>query len=204
MFPSTTDTLGLVLLEALASGLPIVAADSPASRELLAECPAARLFPPHQSEKLPALVTELANDPAARHLARAEAEQWSWPAATSELLEHYRTAFARHRQPRPGKLRQLAAFSTVGLLNALIDVLVFNVLLLAAPTSSSWVLAAYNTVAVCAALANNYALNSRRTFRVFTERHVAQGRLTLLPEEPEFAELSPSRRSVAPPEQQAS
>ena len=165
VFPSTTDTLGLVLLEALASGLPIVAADSPASHELLADCPAARLFPPTESERLPALVTELANDPAAKHLARAEAEQWSWPAATSELLEHYRTAFTRHTQPKPSRVRQLAAFSAVGVLNALIDVLVFNVLLLAAPTQSSWVLTAYNTVAVCAALANSYALNSRWTFR---------------------------------------
>ena len=274
VFPSMTDTLGLVLLEALASGLPIVAADSPASRELLGDCPAARLFPPHEPEKLPALVTELVNDPAARHLARAEAEQWSWPAATGQLLELYRTAFARHRQPRPGRLRQIVAFSTVGGLNALIDVLVFNILLLAGPTHSSWVLTVYNTVAVCAALANSYALNSRWTFRqtrarnrsarwrqrggfiaqaavniavndvvlsllagtfvflpswadsnlakitamvcasfvsfvllrtiVFTERHVTEGRLTLLPEEPEFAELSPPRPPVAPPEQQAS
>lgn len=270
VFPSMTDTLGLVLLEALASGLPIVAADSPASRELLAECPAARLFPAHESEQLPALVTELANDPAAKHLARAEAEQWGWPAATSELLEHYRIAFARHREPRPSRIRQLIAFSTVGLLNALIDVLVFNILLLAAPTNSPWVLTAYNTVAVCAALANSYALNSRWTFRqararkrdarwrqrvgfvaqagvniavndlvlsllastsswteanvakitamvcasfvsfvllrtvVFTERHITEGRLTLIPEEPEFAHLSPSLPPVAPPEQQAS
>ena len=177
VFPSTTDTLGLVLLEALASGLPVVAADSPASRELLAECPAARLFPPQESERLPALVTELANDPSAKHRARAEAEQWSWPAATSELLEHYRTAFARHRRPRPGRIRQLAAFSTVGVLNALVDVLVFNILLLAAPTHSSWVLTAYNTVAVCAALANSYALNSRWTFRATRARqHSARWR----------------------------
>lgn len=165
VFPSTTDTLGLVLLEALASGLPVVAADSPASRELLAECPAARLFPPQESEQLPALVTELANDPTARHRARAEAEQWSWPAATSQLLDHYSTAFARHQQPTPSRFRQVLAFSTVGVLNALIDVLVFNILLLAAPTHSSWVLTVYNTVAVCAALANSYALNSRWTFR---------------------------------------
>jgi glycosyltransferase involved in cell wall biosynthesis/putative flippase GtrA len=176
VFPSTTDTLGLVLLEALASGLPIVAADSPASRELLAGSPAARLFPPQEAERLPALVTELANDPSAKHRARAEAEQWSWPAATSELLDHYRTAFARHREPRPSRIRQLIAFSTVGVLNALVDVVVFNILLLAAPTHSSWVLTAYNTVAVSAALANSYALNSRWTFRSTRARRSARWR----------------------------
>jgi glycosyltransferase involved in cell wall biosynthesis len=35
VFPSTTDTQGLVLAEALAAGLPVVAADSPASRDVL-------------------------------------------------------------------------------------------------------------------------------------------------------------------------
>jgi glycosyltransferase involved in cell wall biosynthesis/putative flippase GtrA len=171
VFPSTTDTLGLVLLEALASGLPIVAADSPASRELLADCPAARLFPATESERLPKLVAELAADPAAGRLARAEAEQWGWPAATSHLLEHYRTAFTRHRGPTRGRIRQLAAFSTIGGLNALVDVLAFNILLLAAPTQSSWMLTAYNTIAVCAALTNSYLLNSRWTFRATRARH---------------------------------
>ena len=35
LFPSTTDTQGLVLAEALAAGLPVVAADSEASRDVL-------------------------------------------------------------------------------------------------------------------------------------------------------------------------
>ncbi len=35
LFPSTTETQGLVLIEALAAGLPVVAADSPASRDVL-------------------------------------------------------------------------------------------------------------------------------------------------------------------------
>ena len=37
VLPSTTETQGLVLLEALAAGLPVVAADSPASRDVLGE-----------------------------------------------------------------------------------------------------------------------------------------------------------------------
>ncbi|HTW83055.1 MAG TPA: glycosyltransferase, partial [Candidatus Sulfotelmatobacter sp.] len=36
VFPSTTETQGLVLAEALAAGLPVVAADSEASRDVLA------------------------------------------------------------------------------------------------------------------------------------------------------------------------
>jgi len=43
VFPSTTDTQGLVLVEALAAGLPVVAADSEASRDVLGE--AGRIVP---------------------------------------------------------------------------------------------------------------------------------------------------------------
>ncbi|HWE89378.1 MAG TPA: glycosyltransferase family 1 protein [Pseudonocardiaceae bacterium] len=99
VFPSTTDTLGLVLLEALASGLPVVAADSPASRELLAECPVASLFPADDPSRLADLVRAALrprSGPSAAVLARREAEQWSWAAATAQLVEYYRAAIATH------------------------------------------------------------------------------------------------------------
>jgi glycosyltransferase involved in cell wall biosynthesis len=97
VFPSTTDTLGLVLLEALASGLPVVAADSPASRELLADCPVASLFPPDEPQRLPELVRAAIRprpDVPAPVLARHEAEKWSWAAASAQLLAYYRMAIA--------------------------------------------------------------------------------------------------------------
>jgi glycosyltransferase involved in cell wall biosynthesis len=43
VFPSTTETQGLVLVEAMAAGLPVVAADTPVNREVLAG--AGRLVP---------------------------------------------------------------------------------------------------------------------------------------------------------------
>jgi glycosyltransferase involved in cell wall biosynthesis len=92
VFPSTTDTVGLVLLEALACGLPVVAADSPASREILGECPAARLFPPTRPYRLPSLARELlgqAPREALAQAARRHAQQWSWQAATHRLLGYY-------------------------------------------------------------------------------------------------------------------
>ncbi|MGO2110376.1 MAG: glycosyltransferase [Pseudoclavibacter sp.] len=43
VFPSRTETLGLVMLESLATGTPVVAIESPASIELLSGSPAGRL-----------------------------------------------------------------------------------------------------------------------------------------------------------------
>ena len=64
VFPSTTDTFGNVLVEAMASGLPVVAADVPQTREVLAG--AGELFPPGDANALAGALARLASDPAAR------------------------------------------------------------------------------------------------------------------------------------------
>lgn len=100
VFPSTTETLGLVMIEALASGVPVLAVDSPASRELLANCPAGRLFPPELADKLPELIREMRDENTTGDLssvAREEAEKWSWPAATEFLVSCYREVIASRR-----------------------------------------------------------------------------------------------------------
>jgi len=97
VFPSTTETLGLVLLEALASGLSVVAADSPASRELLADCDRARLFPSTHPAHIVALVHQLGGAPTdalERAQIREQALRWGWPAATAQLLTFYGDAVA--------------------------------------------------------------------------------------------------------------
>ncbi|WP_053961114.1 glycosyltransferase family 4 protein [Sulfobacillus thermosulfidooxidans] len=99
VFPSTTETLGLVLLEAMASGLPIVAAESGPSHELIDPSGAGRLFPSTQPYQLAQLVSELMKD---RTLladlgvkARQEAEKWGWKEPTQELEALYEAAI-RH------------------------------------------------------------------------------------------------------------
>jgi len=170
VFPSTTETLGLVLLEALASGLPVVAPDTPASQEVLADCPAARVFDPSDPNTIPRLVAEL-TDPscwaACSADARRAAEQWGWEAATKELLGYYEEAIvAGAKGGRRGhSLRQLIRFLAVGVSNAVIDVGVFNALILGLPTHSTVHLIAYNTIAVIAAITNSYLWNTRWTFR---------------------------------------
>lgn len=170
VFPSSTETLGLVLLEALASGLPVVAPDTPASREILEDCPAARVFPPERPELIPELLAELVGEsvrPRLAAVARRSAEQWSWEAATKELVGYYEDAIVAETESgrRQRSWHQLVRFLAVGLSNAVIDVGVFNLLLLARPTTSTTTLLLFNTVAVLAAITNSYLWNTRWTFR---------------------------------------
>lgn len=98
VFPSTTETLGLVLLESLASGVPVVASQSPASRGLLAQTAAARLVPDDRPTDFAASVAELLESAAPDELAiaaRREAEGWSWQAATRQLLGFYADVLQR-------------------------------------------------------------------------------------------------------------
>jgi glycosyltransferase involved in cell wall biosynthesis len=100
VFPSTHDTLGLVLLEAMASGLPIVAAEAPPTHELVDESGAGVLFLPGEPGSLDHAVDELlrrdAKDMSWR--ARHEAERWGWQESTEQLIGFYETA---RRKVRP-------------------------------------------------------------------------------------------------------
>ena len=103
LFPSTTETLGLVLLEAVASGLPVVAARSAPTLELFGDddTGAAVLFDPADPASLLAAVARLAADvPAHRERAaraRERAGEWDWQVPTRHLVGLYET-IARDRQ----------------------------------------------------------------------------------------------------------
>lgn len=115
IFPSATDTFGNVLLEAMASGLPIVAADSPPTREVMGGVIAASvdaerrytggdiegtgeltgiLVPAGNGEVMAQAILSLANDPRRRHelaeVALRESRRRSWDAVFDRLFEDYR------------------------------------------------------------------------------------------------------------------
>jgi glycosyltransferase involved in cell wall biosynthesis len=94
--PSQTETLGLVTLEALASGLPVIAADSPAARELIGEGIEGLRFDPGRPGSLRRCLDRLLADPdlvaAMRVHARESVVDATWAHATATLRGHYRRA----------------------------------------------------------------------------------------------------------------
>jgi glycosyltransferase involved in cell wall biosynthesis len=90
VFPSLTDTFGLVLLEAMASGTPVAAFSAPGPIDLIPESGAGVLAEGHTEGLREACLACLKLD---REAVRAFAEQFSWPACAEE--------FRRNLQPYP-------------------------------------------------------------------------------------------------------
>jgi glycosyltransferase involved in cell wall biosynthesis len=94
LFPSRTETLGLVLLEAMAAGCPVVAAASGGIPDIVTDGENGYLFQPTDEEGLitatKRLLTAGEEREKLRQNARLEAEKWGWSAATSQLQNFYR------------------------------------------------------------------------------------------------------------------
>lgn len=93
VFPSTTDTLGMSMIEALASGLPVVAARSGASHEVVSEGENGLLYEPGSGHALISAVDELLSDQDLRSrmstAASRAAKERSWEDSTSALRSYY-------------------------------------------------------------------------------------------------------------------
>ena len=95
VFPSRTETLGLVLLEAMAAGCPVVAARSGGIPDIVEDGVNGFLFDPTDENGAIAATQRLLANPeernTLRHNARREAERWSWSAATQQLRTYYQS-----------------------------------------------------------------------------------------------------------------
>ena len=103
IMPSRSETLGLVILEAMSSGLPVVAARAGGIPEMVEDGVNGFLFD-EETEAI-AAIEKLLTRPSLRQTvsqaARARAEHFGWRAATLLLLEHYRAACAQqHIAPK--------------------------------------------------------------------------------------------------------
>jgi glycosyltransferase involved in cell wall biosynthesis len=94
IFPSRTETLGLVLLEAMAAGCPVIAARSGGIPDIVTDGQNGYLFDPDDSQgaivATQKLFASLDHHLKLRHNARIEAERWGWAAATQQLQRYYR------------------------------------------------------------------------------------------------------------------
>ncbi len=93
IFPSRTETLGLVLLEAMAAGCPVVAAASGGIIDIVSDGVNGYLFDPAEPQGLVTATKRLLEAKSEREIlrtnARQEAEKWSWAAATRQLQNYY-------------------------------------------------------------------------------------------------------------------
>jgi glycosyltransferase involved in cell wall biosynthesis len=93
VFPSTTETLGLVLFEAMASGLPILAADSPPTREVLEDGQVGMIFDATSENSIRNAMESLLYDDALRGAYREQGRRLvanlDWNGPTQQLLGHY-------------------------------------------------------------------------------------------------------------------
>ena len=103
VFPSSTETLGLVLLEAMAAGCPVVGANRGGIPDIVSDGVNGCLYEPEGPDggaaSLTAAVQLLLGDTgerqALRDNARQEAELWGWASATEQLRGYYRTLLGK-------------------------------------------------------------------------------------------------------------
>lgn len=95
IFPSRTETLGLVLLEAMAAGCPVVAAGTGGITDIVTDGVNGYLFDPNDDRgaivATERLLANQAERETLRQKAREEAERWGWSAATAQLRQYYRS-----------------------------------------------------------------------------------------------------------------
>lgn len=110
ILPSKTETLGLVLMEAMAAGAVVIGANAGGIPDVIEHQVNGLLYEPERHSDLTEMArTVLTESPLAEGIrirARQQAEQWSWAAATQELLGFYEAA--RH-MPRFEKSKRARA-----------------------------------------------------------------------------------------------
>ncbi|MGI8541625.1 MAG: glycosyltransferase family 4 protein [Rubrobacteraceae bacterium] len=96
VFPSTTETLGMAMIEALASGLPVIAARGGATHEVVADGEEGFLYEPDDDGSLVKAARRIFEEDDLRERlssgARNSAEERDWASSTRALKSYYEEA----------------------------------------------------------------------------------------------------------------
>ena len=105
LFPSSTETLGLVLLEAMAAGCPVVGANKGGIPDIITNGKNGCLYDPDGEddgavsliEATKKLLGNEAERTSMRKSARSEAEKWGWAGATKQLRNYYEDVLEKNQ-----------------------------------------------------------------------------------------------------------
>lgn len=96
------ESFGIVLLEAMASGTPVVASNITGYNSVVHDGVEGRLVPPRDPDALADAIVELLRDPKRRmamgQAGREKARSYSWPAVTRAIEEYFRIVLERVAQ----------------------------------------------------------------------------------------------------------
>jgi phosphatidylinositol alpha-mannosyltransferase len=104
------ESFGIVLLEAMASGAPVIGTDIPGYLTLLHDKKNALVVPPRDANAISSAILELLNDDLKRQKLRQNgfdfARQYDWPLIATQLEQVYRDTLSGRRQDRTMEPRQ--------------------------------------------------------------------------------------------------
>ncbi|WP_226659318.1 glycosyltransferase family 4 protein [Pseudalkalibacillus hwajinpoensis] len=101
MFPSTTETLGLVILEAMASGLPVIAAESGPTNEQVEDGSTGLLYRSGSNGNLTEVINRLQESGLLEKMSKEAYEHsrdYGWRGPAQQLLDFYESAIEQKQE----------------------------------------------------------------------------------------------------------